>query len=225
MSRAERNVWAAPLGRGLFRLLAGTARVTRFGEENVRAAEAGWPGLVFAVWHGRLLLAALTHRHRNVVTMASRNADGEIIARILEPEGFVIARGSSSKGGSDALRAMQAEAERGRRWLALTPDGPRGPRHVAQVGAAVLAARLGFVLLPTGVSARPGRLFRSWDGFLLPAPFARVAVVYGAPIAVPPADDTAGVEAARAALETGLLGVEAEADARVGRTLPAERTR
>jgi hypothetical protein len=199
MSRAERNVWAAPQGRGLFRLLAGTARVTRFGEENVRAAEAGWPGSCSP--YGRLLLAALTHRHRDVVTMASRNADGEIIARILEPEGFVIARGSSSKGGSDALRAMQAEAERGRRWLALTPDGPRGPRHVAQVGAAVLAARLGFVLLPTGVSARPGRLFRSWDGFLLPAPFARVAVVYGAPIAVPPADDTAGVEAARAALK------------------------
>ena len=217
MSRAERHLWAAPLGRGLFRMLAATARVSRHGEANVRAAEAGWPGLVFAVWHGRLLLAALTHRGRDVVTMASRNSDGEIIARILGPEGFIVARGSSSRGGSDALKAMEAEAARGRRWLALTPDGPRGPRHVAQVGAAVLAARLGFVLLPTGVSARPARLFDSWDGFLLPAPFSRLAVVYGAPIAVPPAEDTAGVEAARAALETALRAVEAEADARVGR--------
>lgn len=208
---------AVPAARGLFRLLAATARVEREGEEHLRAAVSGWPGIVFAVWHGRLLLAALTHRHRNVVTMASRNRDGELIARILEPEGFIVARGSTSRGGSEALRDMEGEARAGRTWLALTPDGPRGPRHLAKVGSVVLALRSGFVLLPTGVSARPARQFRSWDGFLLPAPGARIAVVYGPPLPVPADADEARVEALRAEFEIALRETEARADARVGR--------
>lgn len=218
MSGTTARFLAVPLARALFRLLAATARVQREGEAHLKRADAGSPGIVFAVWHGRLLLAALTHRHRNVVTMASRNRDGEVIARILTPEGFVVARGSSSRGGREALRDMEAEAHAGRRWLALTPDGPRGPRHVAQVGSVVLALRTGFVLLPTGISARPAREFRSWDAFLLPAPWARIAVVYGEPIAVPPETDEAGVMALRARFESALRDVEARADRLVARS-------
>lgn len=200
----------------LYRLLAGTARVTVHGAEKVNEAKRSAPGLIFALWHGRLLLGARAHAGRGTAIMISRHSDGEIIARIVERHGYIPVRGSTSRGGGAALREMIGLAARGVREFAMTPDGPRGPRHVVQPGVVRLASDTGYAIIPSSASARPGRFLGSWDRFLLPGPFARTAVVYGDPLLVPGDLDEAAVETACRELERRMIAVEAEADRRAG---------
>jgi lysophospholipid acyltransferase (LPLAT)-like uncharacterized protein len=200
----------------LYRCLAGTARLSVFGAEKVIEASRTAPGLIFALWHGRLLLGARAHEGRGTAIMISRHTDGEIIARIVARHGYIPVRGSTSRGGGSALREMIAMAEAGVREFAITPDGPRGPRHVAQPGVVQLASHTGFAIVPSSASARPGRFLESWDRFLLPGPFARTAVVYGDPILVPRDLDEPALESACREVERRMTLVEAEADRRVG---------
>jgi lysophospholipid acyltransferase (LPLAT)-like uncharacterized protein len=200
----------------LYRCLAGTARLTVHGAERVKEASRSAPGLIFALWHGRLLLGARAHAGRGTAIMISRHSDGEIIARIVARHGYVPVRGSTSRGGGTALREMIGLAARGVREFALTPDGPRGPRHVVQPGVVQLASATGYAIVPSSASARPGRFLRSWDRFLLPGPFARTAVVYGEALLVPRVLDEVAVETACRELERRMIVVEAEADRRAG---------
>ena len=117
-------------------------------------------------------------------------------------------RGSSSRGGAAAIRALVGTLGQGRD-VAVVPDGPRGPCCRLQPGVVALAALTGVPVVPLALGARPARRLRSWDAFLIPAPFARCGAVFGAPVAVARAADRA-----RAAkdLERGLLDVTAAAD-------------
>jgi lysophospholipid acyltransferase (LPLAT)-like uncharacterized protein len=207
----------AALGSGTVGLLAATARVESIGEEAVARAERDTGGAIHAFWHGRLLLAALAHDGAPTLALISRHGDGEVIARIVAKRGIEAVRGSTRKGGAEALRAMIDQARDGR-WkrLAMTPDGPRGPREVAEAGTIVLARTTGFAIVPVGLSARPSRRLKSWDRFLVPAPGARVVAVYGAPMRVSPAAAPDDTETARAALESELVRLTAEADRKVG---------
>jgi lysophospholipid acyltransferase (LPLAT)-like uncharacterized protein len=207
----------AGLGAATVGLLAATCRIESIDEAAVSAAERETGGAIHAFWHGRLLLAALAHDGAPTLALISRHGDGEVIARIVARRRIEAVRGSTRKGGAEALRAMIDQAREGR-WkrLAMTPDGPRGPREVAEAGTIVLARTTGFAIVPVGLSARPSRRLKSWDRFLVPAPGARVVAVYGAPMRIPSAaagpDDTG---AARAALEAELRHLTAEADRRV----------
>lgn len=207
----------AGLGATTVGLLASTCRIEVEGAENVERAGKEAGGVIHAFWHGRLLLAALAHDGTRTLALISRHGDGEIIARIVARRGIDAVRGSTRRGGAEALRAMIEEARQGK-WtrLAVTPDGPRGPREVAEAGAILLARTTGFAIVPVGLSARPARRLRSWDRFLLPAPGARVLAIQGAPMRIPAgAAGTAETEAARAALEAELVRLTAEADRRV----------
>jgi lysophospholipid acyltransferase (LPLAT)-like uncharacterized protein len=139
---------------------------------------------VYTLWHGRMVLCILGHLHEGIITMASRSKDGEIIARWLERNGYVAARGSTRKGGRAGLEDMINGVRAGRR-AALTVDGPKGPPRVAQPGILKLARDTGAWILPfSSSSARPWFL-RSWDRYLVPKPFGRCAVIYGEPFQVP----------------------------------------
>jgi lysophospholipid acyltransferase (LPLAT)-like uncharacterized protein len=117
--------------------------------------------------------------------MISEHRDGEIIARVAQGLGLELVRGSSSRGAARALLAACRMIESG--WnVAITPDGPRGPNHSVAPGAAIIAQRSGAPLLPVAcVASRAWRL-SSWDGFMIPKPFARVTVAYSDLIRVPP---------------------------------------
>jgi len=124
----------------VFRLVSVTARIQVHGAEHVEQARGSFPGLIFSLWHGRLLLGALAHRGRGTAIMISRHGDGEIIARIVTRHGYRAVRGSTTRGGGSAFRDMVRLAGDGVTEFAFTPDGPRGPRHVAQPGVVQLAA-------------------------------------------------------------------------------------
>lgn len=175
---------AGILGQGLLGSLFLTVRFEKFGEEHLRPfREAGKP-VIFVFWHGRLLPLVHVHRHQRAVVLVSEHGDGEYIARIVRRFGFGTVRGSSTRGGLEGLRGLVRAARRGYD-LAITPDGPRGPNREIKPGALTVAQMTGLPLIPIAVGASSAWRADSWDGFMVPKPFARVSVAYGAPCYVP----------------------------------------
>jgi len=135
----------------------------------------------FAFWHGRQLPLIHTHRNESVTVLVSQNRDGQYVTNVLHSMGFQTVRGSSSKGGFKAICDIAALLTKGID-CAITPDGPRGPAETVKSGIAHIA-RLGRrPLVPMGASGWPAIRFSSWDGFILPLPFARIPIVEGRPI-------------------------------------------
>jgi lysophospholipid acyltransferase (LPLAT)-like uncharacterized protein len=174
----------AALGQRALEAILATCRIRTIGEENYRPFwNAGQP-TVFVLWHGRLLPCTYHHRGQGVVTLVSRHRDGEYIARIVERWGFFPVRGSSSRGGLEAVRELIRFVRRGRS-LAITPDGPRGPREVMKLGPLLVAQRTGAPVIPTECSASRAWFFGGWDRFLVPQPFSRITIHYGEPVFIP----------------------------------------
>jgi lysophospholipid acyltransferase (LPLAT)-like uncharacterized protein len=146
-----------------------------------------------------------------VRVLASRSSDGELVARYVRRFGLPVARGSSSRGGSAALRALAVALGEGED-VAVIPDGPRGPRGHAQPGVVALAALSGAPVVPMAFAAQPSLRLATWDEFMIPLPFARAAAIFGAPVRVDRDADRAG---ALKAVEGALEDVTAAADRRV----------
>jgi len=136
---------------------------------------------ILAVWHGRLMGVLMDQISSGLVTMASQSADGALAAGAVEGLGMRAARGSTSKGGREALGAMGRDLGAGVRRAALTVDGPRGPWRQVHPGVVVLARRLRLPVVPATFSCRRARLLGSWDRMVLPRPFTRMLVAYGEP--------------------------------------------
>jgi lysophospholipid acyltransferase (LPLAT)-like uncharacterized protein len=201
-------------------LLIRTWRLTwRIDEQPPRAVlrrrEAGPGGAVWIMWHSRILLGAATQADQGMHVLISMHGDGELIASTVAKMGFTPIRGSSSRRGREALhetvRALTAGGQ-----VAFTPDGPRGPRMTVQAGCVVAAMRAGVPLIPVGFEASSSKRLRSWDRFVLPLPFARVAVRFGEPIDVPESLSSVEIEALQDRVRDALVEVTAEAAAAVG---------
>jgi len=193
------------------RLLCVTLRPVYVQQHVERRVWSGGTPVVLAFWHGRMLyFVHLYHRHRLTV-LVSRSRDGEFISRILQRFGVHVTRGSSSRGGARGLLAMTRQVRRGYH-AALTPDGPRGPRYAVQPGIVTLAQKTGATILPMTYSARWQKVLRSWDGFVVPFPFSRVVVIYGAPISVPAQASPPVLQAKRQEVEVSLRQITEMAD-------------
>jgi lysophospholipid acyltransferase (LPLAT)-like uncharacterized protein len=178
------RVAARILGAGILGLRA-TIRIEEIHPERQSALWAKGVPMVYALWHGRMVLCILAHLHEDVVTMASRSKDGEIIASWLVRNGYIPARGSTRKGGLAALQEM-IEHVRAGRPAALTIDGPKGPPRVARAGVLELARQTGAWIMPyTSACSRPW-FVKSWDRYLVPKPFSRCVVGYGEAFPIPP---------------------------------------
>jgi len=152
----------------------------------------------------------LPHKGR-VGMMISRHRDGEFIARAVKLFGIDSVRGSTTRGGAAALRGMVRFFENGAH-LAITPDGPQGPRHVVQRGVIELARLTAAPIIPVAYSASRKKVFNSWDHFILPLPFCKVIYVYGEAIFIPRNLSEKELEEKRLLVEDRLRQVTAEAD-------------
>jgi len=199
-------------GAGVLRASGALTRLRFLHLEREAAAVTKEESVIYAMWHGRMWLLAARFPRRGVGVLVSLSEDGEVMARILSRLRLVPVRGSSSRGGDDALKALEKWVSEGQS-AAITPDGPRGPRHVAHMGAVALAARTGKPIVPLGAAARPAWTLRSWDEFQVPKPGARAVIAVGEPFYVPRAAD---LEPWRAQLESALNLAEAEAEREVG---------
>jgi lysophospholipid acyltransferase (LPLAT)-like uncharacterized protein len=198
------------LGAIALRVLAGTLRVRRE-EAAVAPLWAARAPLIYAMWHGRLLLLPYLYGHRGAHVLTSRSRDGELVSRWIRRFGLVPVRGSSSRGGADAVRLLARAIQAGRE-VVVVPDGPRGPREVLKPGVIALARLSGAPIVPTAVGASREWRLRSWDEFRIPRPFARCVVRFGEPIRVSRAADRAGEEAARKEVEAALRGLSWQVD-------------
>lgn len=166
---------------------------------------------IYCVWHNRLALCLASYyryakprsRAPGLAALVSASRDGALLAAILECFGVQPVRGSSSRRGPQALLELSGWAERGYD-LAITPDGPRGPRYVVQKGVIGLAQVTGLPIVPASCRLGWKVQLRSWDRFQVPLPFSRCDVVTGALVRVPRDASEAEREALRQGLERTL---------------------
>lgn len=168
--------------------------------------------VLFLLWHGRLLPCAFFHRHTGLATLISEHRDGEVIARIVQRWGYTTLRGSSTRGAAAALRQV-LRALAGGQAVAITPDGPQGPREVIKpnILRAAQRAKVPVVLVTAG--ACRGLWFGRWDRFLVPLPGTRVAIGYDGPFVPPAASTDEELMAWKSELERRLRDLTAHVDA------------
>lgn len=169
------------------------------------------PRLIFLLWHEYLLLPLTYYAAPSVSTLVSKHADGQILATLIRQLGLTVVEGSTNRGGMQAVREILRDIT-GKFHLAITPDGPRGPRRVVQQGAIYIASRTGMPIAPLGVAYyRPWRT-RSWDRFAVPKPCTRAKVLSATPIHVPPKLRTDGLEEYRAVVQAEMDRLSALAE-------------
>jgi lysophospholipid acyltransferase (LPLAT)-like uncharacterized protein len=198
------------LGAIALRALAGTLRVRRE-ETAVAPLWAARVPVIYVVWHDRILLLPYLYGHRGSLALTSRSRDGEVVARWIRRFGLEPVRGSSTRGGADAVRVL-GRALRAGREVVVVPDGPRGPREVLKPGVIALARLTGVPIVPMAVGASREWRLRSWDEFRIPRPFARCVVRFGEPIHVPRGAARGHEEAARKDVEAALRGLGWQVD-------------
>ena len=148
--------------------------------------------VIFALWHNRLCLCMKVyeglvrhrHPHGKLAALISASKDGALLSSVLQNFGVQPVRGSSSRRGAQALLELTSWAEQGYH-LAVTPDGPRGPRYVVHDGVIALAQVTGMPIVPYSCHLDWKIRVKSWDGFQIPFPFSRCAMTFGTPIHVP----------------------------------------
>jgi lysophospholipid acyltransferase (LPLAT)-like uncharacterized protein len=140
--------------------------------------------VIYSFWHRCVFPAAWMWRNLGIAVMVSRSFDGEYIARIIEKLGFVSVRGSSSRGGTEALLGMSTQLERGA-GVAFTIDGPRGPKYVAKPGPIRLSKVTGMPMSAFYVALSDAWVLRTWDQFMIPKPFSKVLARVSVRVTVP----------------------------------------
>ncbi len=209
------------LAHAFLATLEATWRYRETGLENLRAAQETGRPVILAFLHGRTftILRRLSRKDRGRwVSMCSQSLDGEAMARIEERLGLDVVRGSSGRGGLEAIQEMIRRVRSRPGWgAALAVDGSRGPRGKVQGGVVRLARWTGGVIVPVTAAAKPAHIFRrAWDRTLLPLPFSRVDLGYGEGIEMPERMNAQQAEAIRGELEQRFEQLQAVVDARNG---------
>lgn len=133
--------------------------------------------VIVALWHGEMLMVPfIYHRLRgrkDLIAMISEHKDGELVGKLFEYTGVGNIRGSSSKGAARVFLSAIKEIKNGKD-IAITPDGPRGPRFSIADGIVALAQKTGCKVVGIRVKATKAWRLNSWDKFLIPKPFGTI---------------------------------------------------
>jgi lysophospholipid acyltransferase (LPLAT)-like uncharacterized protein len=182
-------------------------------EPRINPYDPGYDGeYLYTAWHESILafvFFGLPALHKAQV-LISRHQDGEYITQIIERLRARVVRGSTTRGGIAGLMEMASVDKQ--THLAITPDGPRGPRRRLQPGTVFLASRTGLPVVPLGFGFDNAWRARSWDRFAVPMPFSRLTCVAGWPIHVPTHLGQSGLEHWRGRVEASMLECTAAAE-------------
>ncbi len=210
-----------PLGLALIRIVWGWCRVERIGgAEHIAAALQRAPAFIPVYWHQHQLFCVkylLEQRSAGVRLgfLISPSVDGDVGALLVRRLGGVVIRGSSSHTGARALRDYYQAISQDGVSPAITPDGPRGPPRNFKPGAILLAQLSQRPIIPLCFAASRAWLIQ-WDRFVIPMPFARIAIAVGEPVYVPKRLDAAGLAGLQADLALRLRDLFAAAKATLG---------
>jgi len=176
---------------------------------------------ICAFWHGRLLMMPLAwHGLTPFHMLISAHRDGRIIAGAMTYFGIETIAGSTSRGGSSALREILKRLKDGG-CVGITPDGPRGPAMTVSIGIVNIARLAGVPIVPVTYATSRRRELATWDRFHFALPFGRGVFLFGEPIEIAAELDETGIENVRCLLETRLVEMVREADWLVGHKAPA----
>lgn len=153
--------------------------------EAVDKLERDGKKFVVAFWHGKMLFGWYRFKNKGFTGLTSQSKDGDILAAVLQKWGYKVVRGSSSKGGSEALNEIVDSIKSGSS-VCITPDGPKGPPREMKAGAAVAAKKAGVPLILMGISYKRKSRLKSWDRFEIPHPFSFIKIAYSDPIYLDP---------------------------------------
>ncbi len=172
----------------------------------------GEDNAIFAFWHGRMMMCpTIEPPKRKMHVLISRHRDGILISKVISHFGEATIAGSSSKGGSAAVKEIMRALKKGDN-ISITPDGPRGPVQVAQMGIVTVAKLTGRCVLPVTFSASRHKRLTSWDRFMIALPFGKIAFCVGAPILVSRDADDHAQEQARLEIEQAMNRLVETAD-------------
>ena len=207
-----------PIAHWILRLYLLMVRIRIFREEELFAhLHRGGKGII-AVWHQRIFLVisyAQRFKDFTPVAMISKSRDGDLIADVARRLNFRPVRGSSSRGGREALAEMVAQLST--HPLAVhAVDGPQGPRGLVKAGIIRMAQLSGAPIIPVYISVNRAWVLRSWDRFLIPKPFSTVWVRWDEPIPVPAMLDNDAFDAIRMQIEKRMLDNQKEDDRQRG---------
>lgn len=198
-------------GSLVLRLLSLTMRKKTLYAERFQKFRDQGQRVIAAFWHQRLLMMPYFPLPGKTGMLISRHRDGEIIARLIRYLGIDSVRGSTTRGGLSALRGMVRFFRAGGH-LAITPDGPQGPRHIVQMGVIELARLTGSPIFPMTYGASRKRALNNWDRFIIPIPFCRIVYLWGEPLWVPRKCKPGEMEEMRLLLQDRLHQITEEAD-------------
>jgi lysophospholipid acyltransferase (LPLAT)-like uncharacterized protein len=212
MARLIRKV-VAPLARIWFN----TCKVSFINEQVFREYASNDTPVVVGTWHRAAIYFLYFFGHFHPMIMISQSKDGEILAQYTSAMGAIPARGSSSRGGKEALKQMRHHLTSGGKACATVLDGPRGPAYVAKKGMIVLAMQTESPFIPAIWSAnRTITLRNSWDKMILPLPWSRISMAFGDPIHIPRETTGEELEHYRHLVQERLNTMMAEVDRRCG---------
>lgn len=174
-------------GAKLVRVLSSTLHFeySLLGPPETDPSQPGPQRYIYTLWHEHFLIPIARFSDIPLTVLVSRHRDGELLGQLFATTRMQMVRGSTRRGGVAAVLGL-LEAARSGRHLALTPDGPRGPRRTVQPGILYLASRTGWPIVPVGVGFQKVWRMPSWDCFAVPRPFTRVRCIVGAPLPIPP---------------------------------------
>ena len=169
----------------MIKFIGGTQRTRVINPEAVRKTFSEQGNAIFAFWHNRFLMIPYFYRKlfgwKDIVTLISRSRDGEYLDCCLKLFRPFVVRGSSSRGGTSALKNLVREIQQGKDCI-ITPDGPRGPRYEVQGGIAALSLLSKAPIIPVSYDSSRKIILKSWDGTIITLPFGRSVLVFGDPI-------------------------------------------
>lgn len=197
----------------LARVWFGSCRVELLNQSLFQRYIVSEKPIVGVTWHRASLFFLYYFGKLNPMIMISQSKDGEMLAQYAAGLGVVPVRGSSSRGGRDALEQMRRHLADGGKACATVLDGPRGPAYVAKKGMLVLAKLSGAPLVPVIWSATRTLTMRdSWDKTVLPLPWSRVCIAVGEPIHIAPNTSGDGLEHYRQLVQERLNTMMAAVD-------------
>jgi len=205
-------------GRGgalLVRALMSTVRVHFYNaEELVEAYRANRP-VIYCFWHGRMIVAVHSHRFRNIGILISQHRDGEYVHQVASRLGYQTFRGSSTRGGARGVLRLIKHGGKGHE-IAITPDGPQGPRYQVQAGIIYAAMKSGLPIVPAGIALARYWQLPSWDKFQVPKPFTDAYIDIERMIHVPADLDEESAEQYRQRLQEAMAAASRRAEERAG---------
>lgn len=183
------NYILPPILWGIIHLWCKTLRIKNLNPEMDREIKEKPGGAIYTFWHSHLFYLFYHYRFLNKFTlMISPSQDGELLAALVKLYGYPVVRASSYKNTIPGTRELAHLLKKDAKVIIIA-DGSRGPRHRAQVGSVQLARMTGVPVYTLSYDAHPKHEFNSWDRFILPLPFSKVTLNFGAPITVAPKAD------------------------------------